>query len=426
VEFSKTRTHKCRIVYLDIVFGFAHTARMKTKGTKQTSERPRLIKNGKADSDSKNGNAASQLPLSDNPTGDDDSKPVNVHVLSALTPRQNCAQLVRTALGKSVAGIVEAGEILNRYRRGPDRLAHGEFEDMARRDLGFKGDSGPQVARMLMAIARHPVISNPKNFSVLPASYTTLYALAKAFPGSQLQDFIDQNLVHGGLKGDEVDELQDRLIETGRDANLYYLFARVSPLLYYAQNWPDLQEVVDRLWVLFQSYATKRKNEDRLIKNPPRIVRCTPTGLVPYRPGEGDDDFGLQPRSGQPDEQEFDGGHFHGGAFAEHSQLKRAARWLDEFADCWQQKLVDSGHKPIGAREPSPLPDSPAAADERQRLQRDREQRRQEDELAKDDDEALDDEVSGSQTPGDEFAPAPDDDDDEPQPQEVAATLEEE
>jgi hypothetical protein len=153
---------------------------------------------------------------------------------------------------------------LNAYRRGPDKLPHGEFLAMTKADLGFTPESGPRIAQMLMVIARHPWLSNAKNFSYLPASYTTLYALAKAFPGPQLQDFFHQGLIHRGLKGDDVDELEDRLIETGQDASLYYLFARLSPLLYYADNWPDLQEVVDRLWVLFQNYAIKHKNPNRL------------------------------------------------------------------------------------------------------------------------------------------------------------------
>src|SRR5262245_61289292 len=329
----------------------------------------------------------------------------------ALTPRQNCAQLVCAALAKSVAGIIEAGRILNDYRRGPNKLPHGEFLAMTKEDLGFTPESGPRIAQMLMVIARHPLLSNTKNFSHLPASYTTLHKLAIAFPGQQLQTFLDQGLIHRGLKGDHVDKLEERLIETGKDANLYYLFARISPLIYYAENYPDMQVVVDRLWVLFENYAPKHKSEDRLIKNPPVIMRTTPTGLVPYQ--AGDDKLGLQPRSGQPDEHQFHGAYFHGDAAAEYSQLKAAARWLDEFTDAWQQKLIDSGHQPFGPLQPSALADSPAAADERQR-QRDREQQRQEEQLAKEDDEALDD----------EFAPAPGDDD-EPHPREVVAALEE-
>jgi hypothetical protein len=99
--------------------------------------------------------------------------------------------------------------------------------------------------------------------------------------------------------------------------------------------------------------------------------------------------YGEQPCLSKPNEHEFDGSYFHGGSHNEYCALKAAAGWLDQFADAWQQKLIDCNHQPFGAREPSPLPDSPAAAAERQRLTRDRDQRRQQQQLAEGDADAL-------------------------------------
>jgi hypothetical protein len=56
-----------------------------------------------------------------------------------------------------------------------DTLEHGSFESMVQLKLPFT----PRAAQMFMAIAKHPVISNPKHVSLLPPSWGTLYQITR-------------------------------------------------------------------------------------------------------------------------------------------------------------------------------------------------------------------------------------------------------
>jgi hypothetical protein len=85
---------------------------------------------------------------------------------------QEHAKMITAAWQKGVESIVETGD---RLIEAKGELEHGSFEAMVQTKLPF----GPDTARMLMAIARHPVISKPEHVRVLPPSWGTLYQLTK-------------------------------------------------------------------------------------------------------------------------------------------------------------------------------------------------------------------------------------------------------
>ena len=73
---------------------------------------------------------------------------------------------------QSVEAVLDVGQMLLDAKA---ELEHGSFEAMVEDDLPF----GSRTARMLMSIASHPVLSNRKHVSVLPASWGTLYDLSR-------------------------------------------------------------------------------------------------------------------------------------------------------------------------------------------------------------------------------------------------------
>lgn len=82
------------------------------------------------------------------------------------------AKRINGAWQKTTEGILETGALLIDAKAD---LPHGEFTNMVQLELNF---SSP-TARMLMAVAAHPVISNRYHGNVLPPSWRTLYELTK-------------------------------------------------------------------------------------------------------------------------------------------------------------------------------------------------------------------------------------------------------
>lgn len=109
------------------------------------------------------------------------------------------AHEVCVAWRKAVASIIETGLILLEAKEGPYRLRHGAFEAMVRTKLPFAAST----ARKLMAIARHPVLSNRSHVNVLPPSYATLYALTKV-PDERLIAFIKDGTINPNLEREDV------------------------------------------------------------------------------------------------------------------------------------------------------------------------------------------------------------------------------
>ena len=109
---------------------------------------------------------------------------------------------------KAAAAVLETGKLLNEAKQA---LPHGEFARMLESsDLPFS----ERTAQRLMAIARHPILSNPTHVSLLPPAWSTLSALCQ-LPGDTLRLKFESGAVHPGLRRGDVREW--RATQTGLD-----------------------------------------------------------------------------------------------------------------------------------------------------------------------------------------------------------------
>lgn len=96
---------------------------------------------------------------------------------------------INAAWRASAEKYIEAGKLLLECKK---LAPHGDFETMLETGgLEFK----PRIAQMLMAIAKSPVLTNPKNISLLPCRMTTLYDLRK-MDDEALQAALDTGEIH--------------------------------------------------------------------------------------------------------------------------------------------------------------------------------------------------------------------------------------
>jgi hypothetical protein len=86
---------------------------------------------------------------------------------------EELGEAVRSALARSVEGVLDAGRHLIRAKGQVD---HGEWESWCRESAGVS----PQTALKLIKVAGHPVLSNPAHVRYLPQSWGTLAVLAQA------------------------------------------------------------------------------------------------------------------------------------------------------------------------------------------------------------------------------------------------------
>jgi Protein of unknown function (DUF3102) len=86
--------------------------------------------------------------------------------------RKEYARRIASAWRKSVAAIIEAGRILVEAKT---KLKPGTFMEMIQADLGFD----LSTAERLMKIARTSWLVESANLPILPAAWTTLYALSQ-------------------------------------------------------------------------------------------------------------------------------------------------------------------------------------------------------------------------------------------------------
>ena len=106
------------------------------------------------------------------------------------------AKRIRGSWNKAVESIIETGRLLLRAK---EELGHGKFGEMIDGELPF----GRRTAQCLMAIASHPVLSNPQYVAYLPPSWGTLYDLT-ALPADRLVDLIEETEVTPDLQRHEV------------------------------------------------------------------------------------------------------------------------------------------------------------------------------------------------------------------------------
>jgi hypothetical protein len=94
---------------------------------------------------------------------------------------------------KAVESIIQTGKLLLQAKA---ELPHGEFGKMIEPGkLPFT----PSTAQRLMAIARHPVLSNPAHVQHLPPSWGTLYKLTQ-FSEEMLNKKLADGTINAGLE----------------------------------------------------------------------------------------------------------------------------------------------------------------------------------------------------------------------------------
>lgn len=116
-------------------------------------------------------------------------------------------QRFRNALTKSVAGIIEAGQVLI---EAENKLPHGQFSDWVDRELRFGAptkahsrEANIRHGQMLRLLAKNEVISNPCHWHALPPSIRTLYELTQIRPEQRLIKLIEKGRVHAGTTREE-------------------------------------------------------------------------------------------------------------------------------------------------------------------------------------------------------------------------------
>ena len=117
--------------------------------------------------------------------------------------RASWAKAIRTKWQQSVECIVEVGRLLEQAKQA---LPHGQFENMVEDDLPF----GSRSARMLMSIARNPVLTSRKHASDLPASWYTLYELTRV-PEGELSRALGSGEVGPETRRRDVIQLREEL-----------------------------------------------------------------------------------------------------------------------------------------------------------------------------------------------------------------------
>lgn len=115
------------------------------------------------------------------------------------------AERISVKLGSTVEAIVQVGVDLELART---QLGKGRYGQM----LAAVG-MHEKMAQRFTAIARHEVLADPKAWSHLPLSYSTLYELS-SIPGSLLANAIDVQEVTPYMERTEAVDLRARLVGT--------------------------------------------------------------------------------------------------------------------------------------------------------------------------------------------------------------------
>jgi hypothetical protein len=114
-------------------------------------------------------------------------------------PLVRWAARIRERWQASVTAIIAVGTDLLAAK---DELDHGQWERMFRGHRDAVANPVPftsRMARKLMQIARHPVLSESEHCSDLPASWTTLHELSKVDEATLRQALADGR-VHAGME----------------------------------------------------------------------------------------------------------------------------------------------------------------------------------------------------------------------------------
>jgi hypothetical protein len=116
-----------------------------------------------------------------------------------LVDRHEHVRRIAAAWQHTVCNVIETGRLLIEAK---DDIGFGGFQEMIRRaELPF----GPRTAQRLMQIAEDRVLSNTTHASYLPASWMTLYELAKLPKhGLDLEVLIEEGTIHPKMERKDV------------------------------------------------------------------------------------------------------------------------------------------------------------------------------------------------------------------------------
>ena len=116
--------------------------------------------------------------------------------MSETTPAvSGWAGRIRPHLLAAAESIIAAGRELLAAK---EALPHGQFGPLLD-ELGLT----PRTAQRFMAIARHPVLSDPTHVSHLPGAWGTLYELSR-LPGDVVQAALDRGQVSSSTLREDV------------------------------------------------------------------------------------------------------------------------------------------------------------------------------------------------------------------------------
>jgi hypothetical protein len=118
--------------------------------------------------------------------------------INPLVDRHEHVRRITAACQNTVHNIIETGRLLIEAK---DDIGYGGFQEMIRAELPF----GPNTAQRLMQIAENPVLSNAAHVPLLPASWGTLYELAKLPKhGVDLEVLIEERAIHPKMERKDV------------------------------------------------------------------------------------------------------------------------------------------------------------------------------------------------------------------------------
>ena len=140
---------------------------------------------------------------------------------------------------KATHSIIEVGRLLIQAKA---EIAHGkwltlfrDYDDDDRAPVTFP--FGQRTAEMLMAIAGHSILSNPKFVSDLPPSWGTLYEMTR-IPEQELEKLIEDGTINADIRRCDVEAIADEIRGEG-----LYKFERVAEslnrLVSFMKKWPD-------------------------------------------------------------------------------------------------------------------------------------------------------------------------------------------
>jgi hypothetical protein len=134
---------------------------------------------------------------------------------------------------RRVTDIIDTGADLITLQSG---CAKGKWQALFERDDGHpRLPFGLRTAQMYMAVAKSPVLTNPKNLEFLPPSLGAMYEMLP-IPPTKLQEYIDAGSIHPDITRECVAKLMNDFVS----AHTFTLVSdALHTLTYFGGLWPQ-------------------------------------------------------------------------------------------------------------------------------------------------------------------------------------------